>query len=633
MRLLNLLLFLLFFSIQTITAQTITRGQLLRQFYLAQVAHNSGDDSTAIAKYREIIEVAPQLKETYLRLAEVYTKQIGKKPEALGGAIVYYRLYLDLEFDHAESEKIRSILNELEKRAEIETTPDMLVEETSPSPKDVPVMIDANNIVLPDIDKSKITVKLPKHEPQKNPELVELVAETPKQPEVEIPKEVVIPQKPGIEGRWCSSLRTENGQEMWIFDVRKMQNNTIRISLADCSGVSLSLDDKFFSSRTANVNYPSDYINFEFKINELYMPFEAKYSMAAETFKGIGELLLPKWLEWLPSVFGKFVEGVQKQDIPRTYETVFDFELEQSDNLLKGVFTSTYYEKAGNYEKPIEHKRTECAFYKVSDNYNGFNAGRPALLVDYEKTKYQGMFERIKTDVKTNANANLCLGVMYQHGVGVEQSEAKAVDCLLEAAKKGNVPAMNLLSRTYLDLSQSMDISKRTRASYQKNGLMWNDKAIQLGDTEAKCLLADYYYMDITNSNKAISLYMEASKEGSDYADNKLGEHFISSGNYTQGIEYFQKSVQKGNAQAIYNMALAYENGYGVKKDLAETVKRLEEAVGYGNINAITYLANLYMVGKGVKPNYNKANQLLKKKYELEAEQWKSEMAEYGCTL
>ena len=38
---------------------------------------------------------------------------------------------------------------------------------------------------------------------------------------------------------------------------------------------------------------------------------------------------------------------------------------------------------------------------------------------------------------------------------------------------------------------------------------------------------------------------------------------------YTQAVQWFRKAAEQGDAKAQYNLGVAYDNGHGVRQDLA----------------------------------------------------------------
>ena len=72
-------------------------------------------------------------------------------------------------------------------------------------------------------------------------------------------------------------------------------------------------------------------------------------------------------------------------------------------------------------------------------------------------------------------------------------------------------------------------------------------------------------------------------------------------------LPYLKSSAESGNAQAQYQLGHCYYKSYGVKKDIAETVKWWRLAAEQGFAKAQYDLALCYYEGEGVQQNYTEA--------------------------
>lgn len=73
--------------------------------------------------------------------------------------------------------------------------------------------------------------------------------------------------------------------------------------------------------------------------------------------------------------------------------------------------------------------------------------------------------------------------------------------------------------------------------------------------------------------------------------------------NYIEALNLFYVVAQEGDAKAQYNVALMYENGQGVTKDLRQAKKWYEKAAKNGNAKAAYNLARLYHSLDGKQPH------------------------------
>lgn len=65
-------------------------------------------------------------------------------------------------------------------------------------------------------------------------------------------------------------------------------------------------------------------------------------------------------------------------------------------------------------------------------------------------------------------------------------------------------------------------------------------------------------------------------------------------------MNWYRKSAEHGNAMGQSNLGFMYENGRGVRKDLAEAAKWFQTAAEQGDGGAQYHLAEMYEDGHGV---------------------------------
>jgi hypothetical protein len=94
-------------------SQEVTRGQLLKLFYNAQVAQKNDRIGDAINIYQEIISYAPSLPHSYLALGVLYS--VDGYDQNIALSIQSYRQYLEL-IPKGTDESIHLIINELEEK-------------------------------------------------------------------------------------------------------------------------------------------------------------------------------------------------------------------------------------------------------------------------------------------------------------------------------------------------------------------------------------------------------------------------------------------------------------------------------------------------------------------------------------
>lgn len=78
-------------------------------------------------------------------------------------------------------------------------------------------------------------------------------------------------------------------------------------------------------------------------------------------------------------------------------------------------------------------------------------------------------------------------------------------------------------------------------------------------------------------------------------------------GDYTKAIIEFKPLALNGNATAQNNLAVMYDNGQGISKDLKEAVKWYSFAAKQGNAIAQLNLGLMYYDGQGLHQNFKEA--------------------------
>ncbi len=78
-------------------------------------------------------------------------------------------------------------------------------------------------------------------------------------------------------------------------------------------------------------------------------------------------------------------------------------------------------------------------------------------------------------------------------------------------------------------------------------------------------------------------------------------------GDYKKAAEIFAPEAEKGNSEALINMAFMYYCGLHVKKDHKKAAQLYKKAAQKGNPNAQFALGTMYENGEGIRKNLAKA--------------------------
>ena len=90
-------------------------------------------------------------------------------------------------------------------------------------------------------------------------------------------------------------------------------------------------------------------------------------------------------------------------------------------------------------------------------------------------------------------------------------------------------------------------------------------------------------------------------------ADFQAGLRAYRSGNFTAAYKQWKPIAERGDANAQYNLALLYERGQGVRRDLTQAALWYRKSAEQGAAAAQCTLGNMYDLGEGVPKDYDEA--------------------------
>jgi TPR repeat protein len=225
-----------------------------------------------------------------------------------------------------------------------------------------------------------------------------------------------------------------------------------------------------------------------------------------------------------------------------------------------------------------------------------------------------------------DAEAQITLGGMYQHGYVVPQNYATALQWYQKAADQGNSGVLYTLAYMYragqgvakddakarqlekraLDLSTTTKQATLTgTVGYYNNGVglefglhTEQGQPIRLGFVWE---LTDPVKECLENAEKAkqtvtVQGLLRTYKDGSgSFMDAKTVECTSTADH--QKLVKLQKAAAQGDAEAQFNLAFMYSEGQGVEKDEAKSAKLIQESAKNGYLLAQHVLGTLYEKG------------------------------------
>lgn len=175
--------------------------------------------------------------------------------------------------------------------------------------------------------------------------------------------------------------------------------------------------------------------------------------------------------------------------------------------------------------------------------------------------------------------AQVELANRYQDGTGVLQNYATAAQWYEKAAEQGDPSAQNGLGKLYhAGFGVTRDVSA---------ALHWLSLAANSGTAQ---FLFDY------------ASVLESPEGGAAIAE---------------AAAYYRRAVEAGHLEASVSLAVLYQNGTGVPRDIDQARTLYEAAAQMAHPRALNNLGLLYVRGNGVAQNYDLAAQLFAQAAEL----------------
>ena len=241
-------------------------------------------------------------------------------------------------------------------------------------------------------------------------------------------------------------------------------------------------------------------------------------------------------------------------------------------------------------------------------------------------------------------------GVSYLEGENVTQDLDKAIDLLKKAADKNYIEAYRQIGRAYVrkgDLEEGLKwyeqgVTKGDKTAAVKLGdaykngtddgikqdytkaAYYYEKALEIGGEEKSDATVHYNlgYINATadkpDMGKAIAHYTKAIEldDTLSYGFYDLGQiYFWGLGgvkkDYNKAVEYYKKAAELNNPDALYNLAICYQDGKGVGKSSDLKMQYMKKAAEAGNEQAISYLEEVRQQEQRRQAQEARDNQLI----------------------
>jgi TPR repeat protein len=211
-----------------------------------------------------------------------------------------------------------------------------------------------------------------------------------------------------------------------------------------------------------------------------------------------------------------------------------------------------------------------------------------------------------------DAEAMYELARCYRWGHGVEHDMDKAIEWFKKSAEKDYQWAYFQLGRLH-----ARDKPERTNQLYAFDCFK---KALGVNARSYYRLAYCYqYYEEVTSDmDKALELYQKASELGDPAADCMLGDWYAAGTHVAKNLkkaeEFYQKALTRDVPRYWYEVGQRYLCGRQVLKDPVQAIAIFERAAERGYLLALTNLAGIYRQGEyGTPVNQEKAAELYQK--------------------
>lgn len=187
--------------------------------------------------------------------------------------------------------------------------------------------------------------------------------------------------------------------------------------------------------------------------------------------------------------------------------------------------------------------------------------------------------------------AQAAIGVAYAKGEGVESDYVEAKLWLEKAVTKGYPVAEERLAWLYChgygvpkDLAKAIELY---------------ESASKFGNPSAKYALADLYERGEgveANTVCAVELYRSAAADDHPIALRRLAELLFWDATVEdkkEALSFCRRAVNLGDVEAIVDLGLAYEKGWGLDKDIKKASELYQKALSYGCKSAEIWLEEL----------------------------------------
>lgn len=243
-------------------------------------------------------------------------------------------------------------------------------------------------------------------------------------------------------------------------------------------------------------------------------------------------------------------------------------------------------------------------YYTLAAGQKRITSCRALAEIAYAKGDYDKAFYWAKQALSLgkDAESSAVIGRMYYYGQGRKKDPAKALQYLLEDAKRGSKDSIDKVGRLYYNAGKLPEAEKYLlQASTPDNA-------------EILFMLGRINYVGIRSGPdypRALDLLLAAAGKGNVDAMLLIGRMYHRGEGMNQDFakakSYFMDAARRGSAEGLYLVGSMYYNGEGVSPDYLEAMNYFKKAAEKDHIVAMQYIAIMYKEGIGVPRNNQEA--------------------------
>lgn len=211
-------------------------------------------------------------------------------------------------------------------------------------------------------------------------------------------------------------------------------------------------------------------------------------------------------------------------------------------------------------------------------------------------------------------DGRLFVGFCYLMGIGTNQNDERAFECFNKAFTSFEE---NPIAKSHVaeDIMQALESGNwepiRVPETYKTD--FEESKILKIGESPEGIEIFKIYGLPKSELNEPVALSDDYVGLATFLIGYCYAEGRGTSQDYHKAFEWFEKSADLGEAEAMANIGVYYWQGKGVEKDYDRAFNWCLRAADAGSVTAMNTLGKIYYLGEGTQQNYEKAFEWFKK--------------------